>query len=110
MKNDFNRGISILGIIFWGFILILILSYFNISIKGVVESPTGRENLGYVEGKSKSIWFKYLEKPANYIWNDIFINLFWKSFVSNLERIRDGKSTDFDNAAPQVDYNNTKGS
>ena len=104
-----NKGMSILGIIFLGFILILVLSYFSISIKSVVESPTGQENINYVSGTSKSIWEKYLKDPADYLWNDVWIELFWKSFVSNLERIRDGEPTDFDQAAPQVDFNNTTG-
>ncbi len=109
LKSSQSGGISILGVIFWGFILILILSYFSISIRGVVESPTGQENLNYVGGTTKSVWDKYLKDPASYVWNDVFVDLLWKSFVSNMERIRDGKPTDFDEAAPQVDFNNTTG-
>ena len=104
-----NKGISILSSIFWGFILILVLSYFNISIKGVVESPTGQENIEYVQGVKRSVWNDYLKEPANYLWHEVWIKLFWNSFVSNLERIRDGQPTDFDTAAPQVDFNNTTG-
>lgn len=97
-----NQGVSILGILFYGFIAILILSYLNISIKGVVESPTGQENITYVQDSSKSVWDKYLKEPAHYLWHDIWIELFWKSFISNMERIRDGEPTDFDQAAPQI--------
>ncbi len=100
--NKNNRGISILGILIFGLAVILVLSYYNISIRGVVESPTGQDNLGYVEGTSRSLWNDYLKRPAEYLWNDIFINLFWNSFISNLERIKDGLPTDFDLAVPNI--------
>lgn len=104
--NKFNkisapkRGVSMVGILIIGFILILVLSYFNISIKGVVESPTGQENINYVQDSSKSFWDKYLKDPASYLWNDVWVDIFWQGFIDNMKRIRDGKPTDFDNAAP----------
>lgn len=97
---DKKRGISIIGILFLGFILILILSYFKVSVKSVVESPTGQENIGYVRGGTVSLWERYLKGPATYLWNDIFIDIFWKSFVNNMERIRDDKPTDYELNAP----------
>jgi len=101
--NGKQKGISILGILFFGFILILVLSYFNISIKAVVESPSGQENINYIGGEAKSFWTKYLAEPASYLWNDVWINIFWKGFISNMERIRDGKPTDFDKAAENLE-------
>ena len=74
------------------------LSYFHISIKAVVESPTGQENINYVGGGAKSLWTTYLAEPASYLWNDVWVNIFWKGFISNMERIRDGQPTDFDKA------------
>ena len=100
--NGKQKGISILGILFFGFILILVLSYFNISIKAVVESPTGQENINYIGGETKSLWTAYFAEPVSYLWNDVWINIFWKSFISNMERIRDGEPTDFDNAADYI--------
>lgn len=100
--NKKNQGISILGIIFLAAILILVLSYFNISVKGVVESPTGQENINYVKGTSQSLWDKYLAEPAHYLWKDVWVDIFWKSFILNMERIRDGKPTDVTNAAPKA--------
>lgn len=100
--ND-NKGISILGILFFGFILLLILSYFNVSVKSVVESPTGQENINYVKGETKSFWDKYLAEPARYLWQDVWVDIFWKGFISNMERIRDGKPTDFDKASLDIE-------
>ena len=103
MKNSNKvRGISILGVLVLGVILILVLSYFNISIKSVVESPVGQENVNYVGGGAKSLWTTYLAEPASYLWKDVWINIFWKSFISNMERIRDGKPTDFDKASENL--------
>ena len=100
MTNFIKKGgISILGIVILAFLAILVLSYFNISIKSVVESPTGQENINYVGGGTKNIWNDYLAKPAAYLWNDVWVNIFWKGFINNMERIRDGKPTDYDNAA-----------
>jgi len=103
MKNlNKERGISILGVLVLGVLIILVLSYFNISIKSVVESPIGQENVNYVGGGAKDLWTTYLAKPASYFWKDVLVNIFWKSFISNMERIRDGKPTDFDKAADNL--------
>lgn len=98
-KINNKKGISILGILFWGFILILVLGYFSISVRSVVESPTGQDNINYVGGTIQKLWTKYLVAPLSYLWNDIWVDIFWKGFISNMERIRDGKPTDVDTAA-----------
>ena len=99
IKNQKNGLISILGMIVITIIAVFVLSYFNISIRGVVESPAAQDNINYVGGASKSVWDKYLKGPASYLWNDVWVDIFWKGFILNMERIRDGKSTVFDEAA-----------
>jgi len=107
MKNFYKTkekgGISLVGILILGFILILVLSYYKISIKSVVESPTAKENINYVGGTSKNLWNDYLKKPADYFWNKVVKDLLWKSFVNNMERIRDGKPTELEESTPSVD-------
>jgi hypothetical protein len=100
-----KRGISILGVLFLGFLIVLVLSYFNVSVKNIIESPTGQENINYIKGETKDFWDTYLAKPANYVWNDIIKNIFWKSFTSNMERIRNGEPTDFEKAADKIKVN-----
>jgi hypothetical protein len=103
MKNlNKKAGISILGILILTAIAILVLSYFRISVKAVVESPTGQDNINYVEGGTKNVWDEYLAQPAYYLWNDVWVNIFWKGFINNMERIRDGKPTNLDNAAKNL--------
>ena len=106
MTNYFKKkcGISLIWVMILGFIIILVLSFFKINIKSVVESPDGQSNLNYVKGTSVTLWEAYLKKPVLYIWNDVFIKIFWASFISNMERIRDGKPTDFEQAAPFVPF------
>ncbi len=103
MNNHFNNsknGISILGVLFFGLIIILVLSYFHISIRNVVESPTGQDNINYVQGSTRSVWDRYLKDPASYLWNEVWLKIFWRPFILNMERIRDGKPTELDNTAP----------
>ncbi len=110
MKNIIYKkgGISILGILVLGVIAVLILSYYKISIKQVVESPTGQENITYVKDNSKTVWDTYLKDPMTYLWKDVFVKIFWASFINNMERIRDGQSTDYQNSAPVVPLGNLK--
>ncbi|MBI2108598.1 MAG: hypothetical protein HYT93_00250 [Parcubacteria group bacterium] len=83
-------------------IVIIVLSYFNIDIRGIIEAPQTQSNLQYVWGFTVTVWQEYLRSPVLYFWNNIFINLLWESFVSNLERIKAGQSHDFELNAPQV--------
>lgn len=65
MKN-FNKtkGMSIIGAIIFGFVIVLLLSYFNVSIKSIVESPAGQENINYVREAVNNFWNSYLAEPA----------------------------------------------
>jgi hypothetical protein len=99
-----NRGLSLIGLLVILAILLIVLGYFNISVRNTVEGPVAQDNVGYVWGTIKNIWIKYIEAPASYLWNDIWINIFWKSFILNMERIRDGKSTIMDTAGPRLNF------
>ncbi len=79
MKKPQNKGISILGIIFVCFILILVLSYFHISVKSIINNPTTKENINYVIKGSKYVWNNYLKKPTTYA---------RKSFIKSIKYIQ----------------------
>ncbi len=91
-----------MGVIILGVLIVLILSYFNINLRAVVENPNTQDNLHYVGGATVNLWNRYLKKPTLYIWQDVFLDIFWKSFINNMERIRDGQPTDIDNAAAKI--------
>jgi len=102
---NFNKkkgGISILGILLLGIILIIFLSYFNISLKAVVESPNVQNNFSYVGSSGRSLWNDYLAKPFSNVLNSTVVKYFWNSFITNMQNIHDGKPTDFQKFAPTV--------
>ncbi len=41
---------------FWGFVLFLALSFFGISLKAIIQSPTGQENLAFVAQLASDFW------------------------------------------------------
>ena len=87
--------------------LVLVLSFFGVDIKSAAESPQTQKNIAYVVGIGKSVWDKYLSKPILYFWQNIFIDLLWESFVSNMKRIKQGEPTDLQLMAPFVPIQDT---
>ena len=71
-------------------VAILIISYFGIDIKGLVEAPGTQNNIGYVVGWVMYVWTNYLEKPYNYLWHDIFVDKIWAQFLDTLDIIKTG--------------------
>ena len=104
MKKFGNRkaGISILGLLIVAVLVILLLSYFNISVRSVVESPSGQDNIHYVGGGTKTLWDTYLKDPASYLWNDVWVPIFWRPFISNMENIIHGQPTELDKASANL--------
>jgi ABC-type antimicrobial peptide transport system permease subunit len=84
--NGFIRIRTILLII----LVILILSFFSFDIQSFIEAPQTQSNLSYVWGGVVSVWNQYLEVPLTYLWQDIFLDLLWDSFVTNLQSIQAG--------------------
>lgn len=82
--------------------LILIMSFLSFDIESIVESPQSQKNIAYVVGLGTLVWDKFLSKPVLYFWQNIFIDLLWESFVSNMERIKQGEPTDLQLMAPYV--------
>jgi len=98
--NNRKGGISILGILLLGVILIIFLSYFNISLKAVVESPNVKDNFNYIGSSGRSLWNDYLAKPFSNVLNSTVVRGFWDSFIKNMQYIHDGEPTDFQRSAP----------
>lgn len=64
------------GLIHWialVVILVLVLSYFNIDLRGLVENEQTKENFAAVWGWVVKIWNNYLKKPARFIWKEIIV-------------------------------------
>jgi len=84
--------------------VVIVLSYFNVSLRAIVSGNAFQDNFSFVWNSVKSGWNKYLAGPADYLWNDIFIDLIWNSFTDNLERIKKGKDTTLIENAPAVNF------
>lgn len=99
-----NQG-GFIKTIFLIIIFILILSYFGVSVRSIVENQMVRDNFVYVWTWIKGVWITYLADTASYIWNDIFADLLWDSFLENLKRIKSGENMELMEQAPSVNFN-----
>jgi hypothetical protein len=72
IKNNYKKsGLGIIGLIVLVAVFILIISYFNISLKNFIESQTTQDNINYVWIPIKNFYSNYIEIPILYIWNKI---------------------------------------
>lgn len=97
-----NRQSGLIKLVLIIVVALIVLSYFGISVRSIIESPAGQDNFGYVGVWISSVWNTYLARPFSYLWNDIFIKLLWSSFTDNLEKIKRGEPHDFNQNPPQV--------
>ena len=64
-------------------IILIILSYFGINIRSVIDNPLLKENLNYIAGLAQGIWENYLRAPLEWLWDNYlsgFASFMWKSF------------------------------
>lgn len=82
-------------------IALIVLGFFGFNVRDIITSPSVQDNLNYVWGFVANAWDTYLKGPAEYLF-DIFKNLIWGAFVSNLESIKNGHGNSLENSAPSV--------
>ncbi len=102
MLKKINSQSGLIKLIIVIIIAIIILSYFGFDLRAIVEAPETQGNLGYVWGLVVHVWDSYLVGPATYLWNDIFIDLLWETFIENMERLKAGESTTIEEMAPTI--------
>ena len=93
------------GFIKWIIIIVvalLILSYYGFSLRNLIDSPVTQDNIHYVATSTVSVWDKYLKQPANYVWNDVFIDLIWTPAIDNLTKIKNNQPTNVQTKSPQL--------
>lgn len=100
-RREGNRG-GILRLVIYIIIILLILSYFGLNIRAIVNSPTGQDNFTYVQQLMIDAWNGYLKKPVLYLWDDIFLDLIWEPAIENLQKMKDGQPTDIQTATPTL--------
>ena len=95
-----NRGIVKLIILI--VVALLVLSYFGISLRALVNNPVTQDNISYTASTTVTVWDAYLKKPATYLWNEIFLALIWGPAINNLKNLRDNQPTTIQQDAPVV--------
>jgi hypothetical protein len=75
-------------------ILILVaLGMFGVNVEeDVAGNEDVQDNVSYVWTGVVNFWDRYLAGPADYIWNDVFVDLIWESFIVNMQSVRNGNS------------------
>jgi len=81
-----KAGISILGVVILGIILVFALNYYHISIQ-VVVNPSSNENQS---NQAQNLWTDYIQKPIQTIWNEFLLPYFWNPFLNALKDFKDG--------------------
>ena len=99
-KTAQNRGIVKLIILI--VVALLVLSYFGINLRALVNSPTTQDNISYTSTGAVTVWDTYLRVPATYLWKDIFINLIWDPAIHNLQNLRDNQPSTIQTSAPVI--------
>lgn len=65
-------------------IVLLILAYFGLNLRSIVNSPTFQDNWNFLWNGIVHIWNAYLKAPAGYLW-DIFVNYIWDPALHRLQ-------------------------
>lgn len=72
-----NRGGLIRTVILFGIVLIL-LAYFGLNLRGIVASQTFQDNWQFVSGLAIDIWTKYLSVAVKFFWDRVITPLLIK--------------------------------
>lgn len=88
-------------------IAILVVSYLGINLRALVTSPTTSDNFGYVKEATLYVWNNWLKKPADYLWNKLFIPLIWEPAIDNLTKMKNGEQNDIQSGAIQNKLSST---
>jgi biopolymer transport protein ExbD len=95
-SDNQNGGISILGVLILGILLVLVLNYFHITIQVTVNNPTPEAS--HVGQTNQNLWTMYVQKPLEYIWNEIWLPYFWQPFLDALKNFKEGQPTSSQNS------------
>ena len=81
---------------------LLVLSYFGISLRNVINAPVTQDNISYTTTATVSVWNTYLKAPATYLWNQIFLELIWNPAIESLKNLKDNKPNQLMQNVPQI--------
>lgn len=67
MNKNNNEGI--IKLIVLAVVAILILSYFRVDLRSVVQNETFQKNIFYLENGIKNVWNNFIDGPVAFLWN-----------------------------------------
>lgn len=63
---------------------LIFLGYIGFDVRKAVEAPATQSNLTYAKNVTVYVWTKYLQKPATYLWKEVFVKLIWNPSLKAL--------------------------
>jgi hypothetical protein len=54
-------------------IFLLVVSYFGLNLRDVINDPTTQNNFSFVWEKVVYAWTTYLKEPIMWVWNEIIV-------------------------------------
>lgn len=85
-------------------IALAFLSYLGFNLRNFIESDIVQENFSYAWNWVKHVWNTYLVRPASYLWNDVWVDLFWEPFIDAMQKIKVGESPALMDSTPSVNF------
>lgn len=68
-------------------IAIGIVSYFGFDLKSIFESDTAKKNYAWFWNIVVYVWQHFLSMPAQWVWDNVVVDIIWKLFKFGLENI-----------------------
>jgi len=62
-------------------ITIVLLVYFEDSIRKFLESEQAKQAIGRLLGISQFIWEHYLRAPIMFVWDKVIIDILWEQII-----------------------------
>ncbi|HEY4479377.1 MAG TPA: hypothetical protein VI981_03425 [Candidatus Paceibacterota bacterium] len=72
-----NRQRGLVKLVIVIVIGLIVLGYFGLDLKEILQKPVVHNNLVYVWNFIVIVWNRFIEAPATWIWREIFIEIIW---------------------------------
>ena len=82
-------------------VALLVLSYFGLNIRTIVNSPAGKDNFSFTQELMISTWNNYLKTPTLYVWH-LFADLIWNPSIDHLNKAKNGGNDNIKSSSPLI--------
>ena len=65
-------------------IILLVLAYFGLNLRNIVDSPTFQDNWSFLSTGTVNVWNNYLKAPAAHAWS-FFVIYVWDPVFNRLQ-------------------------